>query len=59
VKKTIVITLLLASLVLLLQGCGVAKGCGRAVGSIFEGVGYIGSGIKEDLAAASGSETIK
>ena len=47
-KKLVLLTLILA-----LSGCGVVKGVGKAVGSVCEGVGYIGTGIKDDLTSAS------
>ena len=36
-----------------LQGCGVVKGVGQAVGFACQGVGAIGKGINADLTAAS------
>jgi hypothetical protein len=51
-KKLLLIAVLL-TLTVLQQGCGVVKGCGRAVGYVCQGVGAIGEGIEEDLTAAS------
>jgi len=48
-KKLIII----AVLALFIQGCGVVKGVGKAVGFACQGVGAIGAGINEDLTAAS------
>jgi predicted small secreted protein len=48
-KKLIII----AVLAVLLQGCGVVKGVGQAVGFACQGVGAIGKGINADLTAAS------
>jgi hypothetical protein len=38
---------------LCVQGCGIVKGTGKAIGSLCQGVGYIGDGIQQDLTAAS------
>lgn len=51
-KKSLIITLLVA-LSVMQSGCGVVRGVGMAVGSVCEGVGHIGTGIKEDMVAAS------
>jgi len=48
-KKLIII----AVLALFIQGCGVVKGVGKAVGFACQGVGAIGAGINEDLTAGS------
>lgn len=48
-KKLIII----AVLTLTLQGCGVTKGIGKAIGFTCQGIGAIGAGINEDLTAAS------
>ena len=48
-KKLLIIT----AVALLLQGCGVTKGIGKAIGFTCQGIGAIGAGINEDLTAAS------
>jgi hypothetical protein len=50
-RKLLIIGTLI--IVLTVSGCGVVKGCGRAVGYVCQGVGAIGEGIEEDLTAAS------
>lgn len=50
-RKLLIIMALI--IVLTISGCGIVKGTGKAIGSVCEGIGYIGTGIKEDLVAGS------